>query len=894
MTFQTKLIGKLNKDFEYDTVLQHCINAANMAYHRVINLDDRRLNHLANPIGVSTQSCAQLIAIIAGSHDIAKMDIAFQTQRGIYDAYQQINDCHFPSEIVGAVQAFKEQQSGMKLNPLHHGPMAAVILPRLFSEEFGVDQSTAVMMAHCVTAHHGLYPSRERVKNLNDYFSQLEIHEPYREFEAQRLDLLHQLRQEIDPDKTMEIPDAIPVAWSLLVAGLVINADHNASREANFRLINGEQKPAGLSSDEASSVIHRYGIQKPQEIINKTLNGFDIIARPHQEKLEQLGKQDGMTVLKMPTGSGKTIAAFISAIYHVCGFSLLANRRSTANGMFYALLSFLKRNPDATQSIPALAHSDAGCIFESAMESVLADPEAYRDIDCFTDVWKAALALQGESLQDCLSAQYSVATIDQALMSVIADGKFVGRGYWLFSRPIIIDEIHSYDGRMDCILERLLYYCGFFGTPVIALTATISTNKLTKFLEAYAEGQQTKLSSDLELTEHAQAIILSPSGELRQEDLPCDVHDAKQVEVKWFEHGTWFETIKQLAADNDRIAVVCATTTHVRELTSQVRAKLASVGFHVMSYHSRHRPKDRNAKEKTLFEYCGKDPSMQGKIIVIATQVLRESLDVDFDVVVTHVQPAEDLIQIMGRVGRFNRSNKMPTYELYLEEPCITEDDKFSIGQADFVLLPKRIQGFRGVPVLQTYAYLKQDSILLLPQQAQLFVDTAHQMPSNLKDAPVPKGLPVIYHRFWQAFVDKQALVPRAERSQAEEFVIPKLPDPMDTSVPIDGLSGLTRFKEQYISHSPRDINWTIQIFVRPANYKDDFLYKSNFLLYVKNHSVSVSNRPHFWQQAQGSVMKPDHPVLGNVVDMTEGSIKMIGPYEIVYTIDGLGIRYIR
>jgi len=893
--FNFQLIGKATKEQQYDTVIQHCENTMQMAYQRVVNLDNRRLQHLANLIDCPVECTAKLIAFIAGSHDTAKGDLAFQTQNFIEECFNLVNKLEIPKDIKDLILSAKTQTDGLRLNPLHHGPMAAVVLPDLYIAELGVDEDTAVMMAHCVSAHHGLWPCIKRVKRLKEYFANKNIHDAYQEFKAQRLHLIQHLRNVIDPERSMTIPKKIPLAWSLLVSGIVINADHCASREENFKLINGGSKEPSAAINESSKVIQRYGLSKPKELQELTFNDFGITPRPHQLKLEQVGKQDGMTVLKMPTGSGKSISAFLLALLHLSGFVMLANRRSTANGMHDALLSFLKRHPQLIGKVPLLAHSDANHYFENQMEEILSDKETYHNDKYFDEIWKAAIALQSESLQDALTAEYSVATIDQALITAIASGKFPGRAYWLFSRPMIIDEIHSFDGRMDCILERLLYYCGFFGTPVIALTATISTQKLQRFLDAYAEGSQVKVNGDLQLTESAQMLHLGQDGTLENTDLPCDVCDNKNIQINWFDHDTWVETIEKLSAQHDRIAVVCATTTQVRALTTQVRDGLEREGFHVMSYHSRHRSKDRARKEQTLFAYCGSNPTKKGKIIVIATQVLRESLDVDFDVVVTHLQPAEDIVQILGRCGRFNRSETVPTYDLYIEEPTITDDGDFSIGTADCILLPKKTPiGYRGTQVMRTYAYLKSNPLMELPQQAQRFVDTAHILIKANDNPEVPDGLPEIYHRFWRSIVDKQRNVFVLERADAETFIVPKLKDPLNTQVSSHKLAGITRNKNLRIVHPPRAIENTIEIFVRPPNWENDPLYKSNYILYIKQHSVSVSNREWFYKQAQAHVMKPDHRILKNVVEMGENEVRIVGNYTLVYDEDGLGIVYSR
>ena len=101
------------------------------------------------------------------------------------------------------------------------------------------------------------------------------------------------------------------------------------------------------------------------------------------------------------------------------------------------------------------------------------------------------------------------------------------------------------------------------------------------------------------------------------------------------------------------IAVVCNLVQSAQRLAQNLR-KIESAPVDI--FHARYRFKDRQVKESVAKKLYGKEaPRTTGRILV-ATQVVEQSLDLDFDWLVTQLCPVDLLFQRMGRLHRHERS----------------------------------------------------------------------------------------------------------------------------------------------------------------------------------------------------------------------------------------------
>ncbi|MFC2303334.1 MAG: CRISPR-associated helicase Cas3', partial [Rothia aeria] len=283
---------------------------------------------------------------------------------------------------------------------------------------------------------------------------------------------------------------------------------------------------------------------------------------------------------------------------------------------------------------------------------------------------------------------FVVCTIDQILMMALQSRHVMLRHLGLGSKVVIIDEVHAYDAYMGVYLKEALYWLGQMNAPVILMSATLPAHIRTSLMESYAEGLEIQDSADWDFDDDfAPEDVTEPSLDL---DYPV-IHTLtaedgytprkwqvaapeEQVTISIRQISDEFTDLDKVLAPLDNghgcAAVICNTVGRAQEAYEYLRAKF---GNDVMLAHSRFTAKHRTEKEAALVSLLGKD-SHRGdgrpeRLIVVGTQVIEQSLDLDFDVMVTDFAPVDLVLQRLGRLHRHERDDSERPKE-YLSPIC--------------------------------------------------------------------------------------------------------------------------------------------------------------------------------------------------------------------------------
>ncbi|ASJ15759.1 CRISPR-associated helicase/endonuclease Cas3 [Thermococcus chitonophagus] len=209
-----------------------------------------------------------------------------------------------------------------------------------------------------------------------------------------------------------------------------------------------------------------------------------------------------------------------------------------------------------------------------------------------------------------------VSTIDQVLLAFLNYFRFPLREFSLRRAHLIIDEIHSYSPfTMSLILEGIEFAMKFLGTRVTLMSATMPSLLQEKLKE-------------IGLKE------LIPFEEVRER-----YASRKRVTVKFHDYGI-MDAIDEIVNAKGKVLVVVNTVTKARELYEALREHRDDVYL----FHSRFTVRDKQEKMRLVEEIRSG--------ILVATQVVEVSLDIDYDVMFTEVSPVDSLIQRFGRVNR--------------------------------------------------------------------------------------------------------------------------------------------------------------------------------------------------------------------------------------------------
>jgi len=209
-----------------------------------------------------------------------------------------------------------------------------------------------------------------------------------------------------------------------------------------------------------------------------------------------------------------------------------------------------------------------------------------------------------------------VSTVDQVLLAFVNYPRFPVREFALRKAHWIIDEIHAYSPyTLSLILDGIDYSRRFLGTDVTVMSATLP-EPLKKELEN--RGLVSLLSEKLSMGRYLKR---------------------KRVDVKIREE-TIFDVLDEILGEKGRTLVVVNTVTRAREVYSELKQKRDDVYL----FHSRFINRDKRKKMKLVEEIDSG--------ILVATQVVEVSLDIDYDTLYTEMAPIDALIQRFGRVNR--------------------------------------------------------------------------------------------------------------------------------------------------------------------------------------------------------------------------------------------------
>ena len=338
------------------------------------------------------------------------------------------------------------------------------------------------------------------------------------------------------------------------------------------------------------------------KIISKLLEeGKTKIANNFQFKQFQeagVGKKNVIAIA--PTGSGKTEAALLwaSSKKEWERIIYLLPTRVTSNAIFQRLSVYF--GSDKVQ----LIHSSAKLFLKDLTEGTYDQKKYFRDKSFFKNI--------------------NVCTIDQILTQGFNLGFWEVKTFHMLNARVIIDEIHLYSPyTLGLIVSTIKYLKDHFNTRFFIMTATMPHKLFSLLQETLGEVDVVK---DSELLDSARNIF--------------EVRDSNMYNL--------IEEIEEQILQNKKVLVVVNTVDKAIELYGLLKPTAEMTKVESICYHSRFINKHRTRKERDIFSLEKKN----GGGVLIATQVVEVSLDIDFDILFTENAPIDAIIQRSGRVNR--------------------------------------------------------------------------------------------------------------------------------------------------------------------------------------------------------------------------------------------------
>ncbi|WP_198358732.1 CRISPR-associated helicase Cas3' [Streptomyces fildesensis] len=428
----------------------------------------------------------------------------------------------------------------------------------------------------------------------------------------------------------------------------------------------------------------------------------------------------GILLVTAPTGEGKTetalyAAALMGEAAGSNGLYFALPTQATANQMYERVREWARRNLVQDAAL-TLLHGSADLYASYAepgtaeLDTAASDQEGAAEPRVLCEHTEAG-GIKGDEPISVTAGRWlrrrgrgilsplAVGTIDQALMGVLPLRWNALRHLGLSGKTVVIDEAHAYDAFTHALLLRLLHWLGALKVPVVLLSATLTGDSARSLLAAYLDGSGHRPETyqlpapdypgwlyadahDARITVPAEPV---PSE--RERDLQLDVHTVAHSYATAEPVGrlpTLLRLVENATRDGGCVAVICTTVAesqrtyqallaHYRERFTDAYTgwddrnsadDAGGVGPRLRLLHSRfpaYRRAEITAASEGWFGRSGRlgvcRPQDGRAVILVATQVIEQSLDFDFDLIISDLAPMAMLLQRAGRVWRHAANN---------------------------------------------------------------------------------------------------------------------------------------------------------------------------------------------------------------------------------------------
>ncbi|WCN07359.1 CRISPR-associated helicase Cas3' (plasmid) [Streptomyces sp. M92] len=656
---------------------------AGLLWDRWLPVGVRKLIAEALPQG---EPDARALAVwLAGVHDIGKATPAFACQ------VEQLADAMRDQGL--------EMRSRRALGPdrriAPHGLAGQVLLGEWLEERHGWASARTGQFTVAVGGHHGVPPEHGQIKALYEHEELLRTpgasRGAWRAVQTELLDACAErfgVVERLSEWRRVRLPQPVQV----LLTALVIVSDWIASNPDLFPYF-----PDGASRTDHERLAAAWqGLDLPepwqaeepgrsaQELLASRFElpaGAEI--RPVQEAAVELAREmetPGLLVLEAPMGEGKTEAALAVAEIFAArsgagGVFFALPTMATGNAMFPRLLDWLGRLPGVAGSRRSvhLAHSKAalnedfaglmartGQVVAVGVDEATTAPRQKPDEQHRAGAELVAHAwLRGR--KKAMLASFVAGTIDQLLFAGLKSRHLALRHLAVAGKVVVIDEAHAYDTYMSVYLDRVLSWLGAYRVPVVVLSATLPASRRRELVAAYSRRDEAvSLGGTQAAVPDAYPLLtaVAPGG-VPMVRSPQASARSSQVRLERLADGldVLADRLESELADGGCVLVIRNTVKRVLETARALRDRFGAENVTVA--HSCFVDLDRAGKDRELLRLFGPpektDARPSGRHIVVASQVAEQSLDVDFDLLVSDLCPVDLLLQRMGRLHRHRR-----------------------------------------------------------------------------------------------------------------------------------------------------------------------------------------------------------------------------------------------
>ena len=623
------------------------------------------------------------------------------------------------------------------------------ILFKRLSDIFPAEVKTSISgWLEVVCGHHGQPPNKS-IKGLTTFLmeeDELAAEEFVRE-------IIRFWLPDIEPLSKIQEAEFRSASWQL--AGLAVLADWLGSDQSVFKYKADEQSLSeyweNTALPKAKEVLKQSSFKPkkvaPYQSIQQQFP-FIKIPTPLQTYSEKvcITNDPQLFLLEDVTGAGKTEAAMI--LVHRLMDAALADglyvglpTMATANAMFERLGKCYRALYSA-EVWPSLVLAHGASHLSEGFQDSIALEEQTSDRDYSQDDFSATAycnAWLADNRKKALLADVGIGTIDQALLAILPAKHQSLRLLGLTDKVLLIDEVHAYDPYMQVLLNDLLKTHASQGGSAILLSATLPKTMRAQLLASFAEGRGMEVPALQKKQDYPLVTRLSDS-----EFNEVPVNTRRSVErtvnvIRLADEQEAINLIKENVALGRCICWIRNTVQDARNAYQELKQQDWIERKKLTMFHSRFAMIDRQAIEKDVLQRFGKTSTRRQRQaqVLIATQVVEQSLDLDFDIIISDLAPIDLLIQRAGRLHRHCRENNGdcihdPNAQDQRDPPCLylLSPDPNKVENKNWLrtLLPgtQAVYANVGQLWLTIRVILNNENSFSMPQDARHLIESVY------------------------------------------------------------------------------------------------------------------------------------------------------------------------
>lgn len=709
--------------------------------------------YIADGFGVTVEHAGALFALWAALHDIGKLTPEFQRQ----DRHADLSG--YPH---GSGQQAAHDVAGHKWLQCAL-PQLGYAADEMIGPGFSVPQ---LIGGHHGTFHRGLLAVPQRSPLAKPGVRD----DPWERQRQAAFDLVRVILGSPEPP-LRSTPQAAALACAIIVL-----ADWLVSQESHLLARLGDLPASGtegdLSSHFAKSLRITAGLVSDAGLAQLSVRPgsfaetFPHILEPNDlqrsvaEHLPGLLHGPGLLLVTAPPGVGKTETALYGAkvlgqATGRPGVYVALPTTATADQIYLRILRYLEDQAEAAAPL-MLLHGMAWLNSHYTPDEETS-PVLTGDGDVGSQ-FAAADWLRGRWRGMCGS--WAVGTIDQALMAVLTSRHNALRLFGLAGKTVIIDEVHACDPYMQGLLLTLLRWLGSLGTPVVLLSATLTSRAARELVTAYLEGTRSKTSALIcperafdcypgwtyadavtgEIT--VVPVTLYPSPDLAVSIREVSTHNAPGVGSAVVDRKlALFTELAPLVESGGCALVICTTVNEAQETFCVLRdwfAELSAIGTmppELDLLHARFPAWQREEITERIMKRYGKNENgvRPQAAVVVATAIIEQSLDLDFDLIISDLAPIALLLQRAGRCWRHHALMTI-TRPAWAAGPRLTVlvppggPDKPRIFRSWTAIYDESL-------LIGTYRLLARRNSISIPADVQGLIDAVYEDPELITGA---------------------------------------------------------------------------------------------------------------------------------------------------------------